>query len=169
MARRPKPGQPDLGQRLLDARGNFRVSQTELLRTEGDVFLNGWAKQLVVRVLKYQADLPADGFKIFRRDRFTQNFYRAVAGQFLRQNAVQVQQHRGFAGTVWAEQRGTFARRDAEAHAAQRLRAIVVTVFQIGNFDGSGHGVVTRFSGERFWWFGVPPSGGQWKVGSRTA
>ncbi len=66
-----KTGQPDLRQRLLDTHCDFNITETELLRAEGHVFLNGRAKKLVIRVLKHQTDLSANGFKVFRRDRFT--------------------------------------------------------------------------------------------------
>ena len=128
-------GQTDLRQGFFHARGNFRFAQAKLLRAERHIFLHRRAKQLVVRVLKNQPDLPPDFFQISGRKRLAINFHRAVAGKFLRQQPVQMQQQGGLAGTVRPEQRDALARQHAKADAAQRLRAVAVTVFQIGDFN----------------------------------
>ena len=73
-----------MGKRFIHARRHLRFGQAQLLRAERDVLLHRRTKQLIVRVLKNQADLPADIFQILRRNHFAQNFHRAVAGQFLR-------------------------------------------------------------------------------------
>ncbi len=131
-----KTGQPRLRERFLHARRHFRFRQTQLLRAERHVLRHRRAKQLVVRVLKNQADLAADGFQIFRRDRFAQNFHRAVAGQFFRHKcrssaAASVDLPEPFGPSSATHSPGAMR----EAHPAQRLRAVVVTVFQIGDFN----------------------------------
>ena len=128
-------GQPNLDQRFFHARGNFGFGQAELLRAESHVLRHRRTKQLVVRVLKHQPNLTADLLQIFGRNRLAINFHRAIAGEFFRQQAVQMQQQGGFAGTVWAEQRDALAGQHAEADAAQGFRAVAVAVFQIGDFD----------------------------------
>ena len=134
-----KARQTGLRQRLLHARVHFRLAQAELLRAKRHVLLDARAEQLIVRVLEHQAHLPADGVEIVRGDRLAQDAHRPVPVELLRQKAVQVQQQRGLAGAIGPEQPHAFALRHAETDPAQRLRAVVITVAEIGDLDGGVH------------------------------
>lgn len=50
----------DGGETVPHALSDFSGGQTKIQRTECDVFKNGWAAELVVRVLKQKADAPAN-------------------------------------------------------------------------------------------------------------
>ena len=70
---------------------------------------------------------------------FAEDFDGAIAGGLAGEDAIEVQEQGGFAGAVRAEQTDAFAGRDLEAHAAQGFGAVVVTVFQVRDFDGGNH------------------------------
>ena len=59
-------GQADLGKGAGDAVADFAVIEAELLGAEGDILEDGGAEELVVGVLKEQANLAADGGEIGR-------------------------------------------------------------------------------------------------------
>jgi hypothetical protein len=132
-------GKPCLRQRQADALPDLGFVESQLFRAERHVLLHRRAEKLVVGVLEQQPHPPPDRFQILPRDGFAEDPDRAVRSRFIGQNAVQMQQQGGFSGAVRPEERDAFARCDAETHAAQRLRPVVVTVVQIRDFNGRVH------------------------------
>src|SRR5271163_3702518 len=60
------------------------------------------------------------------------------------QNAVQMQNERGLAGAIGAEQRHGFAGMEREIDAIQRLRSILVLEAKVANLDERRHWTRTR-------------------------
>ena len=104
-----KSRQPHLRQGAAHAAGDLRLGQAQLLRAKRHVLRGERAKQLVVGVLKNQANLAADFFKILLADSFSHDLHRSAAVRFFRQDAIQVEQQGGFARAVRAEQSHAFA------------------------------------------------------------
>src|ERR1017187_7138833 len=130
---------PHHGERSFDHGFEVLARQPELLWTKGHIFFDGRAEELVVGILKQKSNLASHRFEIRRCDGLARDANRSVAGDLLGQDSVQVQKQGGFARTVGAKQPYAFARRDAEAHAAQGFGPVVVAVAQAFDLNGSAH------------------------------
>ncbi len=130
--------QAHLPQRLLDAVFHFGFGQAQLLRAERHVLGNGRAEQLIIRVLKHEAHLSADGLEVLAGDGCAVDPHRFARACFVGKNPIEVQEQRGFARAIGAKQTDTLAGLDAKTHPAQRVRSVVITVAEIPNFNGGG-------------------------------
>ena len=122
-------------QRFLNPRPDLRFGKSQLLRSKSDVLFNRGTEQLIVRILKEQSDLTPDFLEIRADQRFAENLDRRRRFDSFRQNAVEVQQQGGFAGTVRPEHRNAFPGGNMKADASKRFSAVMIAIAQIGYFD----------------------------------
>jgi hypothetical protein len=108
-------------------------------RTEGDIFADGGHKQLVVRILKHQAERAAGRLKGVGREGDVAHADVPGAGGV---KTVEVQQQGGLARPVGTDQSDGFPRLDVEGNSVQGLGAVRVGVRKVGHLDvGRVHGV----------------------------
>ena len=117
----------DGGQRLRHARAHDGGRQAEIERAEGHVFRHAGGKHLAFGILEYQADAPAQrieaGAVVRERRAIDQQPTTASV-----QQAVEVQQQRGLAAAVGAEQHRAAAARDLQRAIRQAALTIGVGV-----------------------------------------
>jgi hypothetical protein len=101
---------------------------SEVRRPERHVVPHGRHEQLVVRVLEHQADLPPYLGKVVAVQARSADLDPAAAGPagHRAEDPVQVQDERGLAGAVRAEQRDPLTALDGEVDTEQGLPAVGV-------------------------------------------
>ncbi len=123
----------DAREGLRDPRPHVLGREPEVQRPEAHILGDGRHEQLVVRVLEDHADRPADVGQRVLCDRDAADVDGAVRR---RQQAVQVQQQRGLAGAVGADDGDRLAVPDLEGDALERLRPVGVGEAQVADADG---------------------------------
>ena len=76
------------------------VLKPQLLRAKRNILFDGRAEQLVVRILEQQPYLMANGLNRLWSDRLAKDPNGSVQARLVRQEAVQMKQHSGFAGAI---------------------------------------------------------------------
>jgi hypothetical protein len=128
--------QANLGEAFRDACGDFGRVEAELLGSEGDVFEDGGAEELIVGVLEEEADLAADGIEVVADGGLAEDADGAVLGGFFREQAVEMEQQGGLAGAVGADEADALVLGDGEADAAEGGGAIGVVEVKMVDLDG---------------------------------
>lgn len=104
-----KAAEADHFERLGNFRSNLIGVQTELAWTESDILPNRRAKELIVGILKKQADIGTNLRKIIDGCRPAKHLYRGILIRPLGEQAVQMQQECGFPGAVCSDECYAFA------------------------------------------------------------
>jgi hypothetical protein len=115
-----------LDQRFVDALVEFRSAETEIRRTERHVVADCRHEQLVVRVLEDETNLAPDLAEVLAVQTGPPDLDPTTSGPACHraEDPVQVQDQRGLAGTVRAEQRDPLPSLDSEVDTEQRLPPI---------------------------------------------
>lgn len=118
--------------RLLHALLDFKTRQDEILGTEGDIVNDRVGNQLIVGVLKDDADALADGPAIFASGGGIHPVNQDGAAA-RSQDGSEEPGERAFPGTVVPDDRHGLSRLDAQAHIAQRRRDALLRAVSKGN------------------------------------
>jgi len=130
-------GQADLVKRLMYQPVHFGRSGAPVERPERHVFVERGHEELIVGILEHQAHLLTHFADGRRGDLGAVDTH---AARCRPQYAVQVQQERGFAGTVRAEQRERSAFGHCEVDAVEGLGAVGVAMRDTAKLDQGGCG-----------------------------
>ena len=115
--------------------GQRVAAQAEIRGPERNILRDGRHEQLVVGILKHQADAPADVVKGLAAHRDSADVHRTAGGH---QHAVEMQHQRGLAGAVWSEHRDPFTGRDGQVDAVEGDLAVRIDVAH-GLHTNRGH------------------------------
>ncbi len=119
--------QSDLRQGIPHALLEVCTAQTELPRSEGDVFADRGAEKLVIGVLEKETDAAMGCRARPCVEAFAKknDVAAAVSGARLGQQSGEVKECRRLAGSVWSDECCTFAGGDHEGHVMDCLGAVV--------------------------------------------
>ena len=130
--------QPDLCERCRHDPGQLLAGHVELGRSEGHILVDRRAEDLIVRILKQQADLAADVVKRVPRDGLAGDENARLVGKVLGEDPVQVQEERGLPRAVGPHDADTLPFGNSDIDALER-RHVLVGEAQAADFDRRRH------------------------------
>ena len=131
--------------RILDTSRNDFLRFAHVERPESDVFPDCRHEELVVGILEDEPDTWAQSAQRAVVDLQACDLEAALASE----EAVQVVNECRLPGAVRAKHGDALAVVDCEGHTPQRLAPVGVAVAHVASVDQTGHGMVTRRSGNR--------------------
>src|SRR5260221_13501173 len=133
-----KSVQPDLSQTLPHQWFQVRLRNSKLPRAKSYVLENCCGDQLIIGVLEQKPDALTNRFEVVRINGLAANPDGRLGRDALREETIEMQQQRGFAGTVGAKYSHAFLVIDGEGELVQGEAAMMwVLVRKPADLQGS--------------------------------